>query len=76
LSVTRGFLVGTVDLGAAAAGVQIGDVIVQIEGTPIESFEDLAVEIDRHEVGDEVVLTIIRGGSQIELTATLQAWVG
>jgi putative serine protease PepD len=76
LSVTRGFLVGQVDGGAAAAGVQIGDVIIDIEGTPIESFEDLAVEIDSHEVGDEVVLTIIRGDSQIELTATLQAWVG
>jgi len=77
LSVTRGFLVGNQVTGAAAAaGVQSGDVITDIAGTPIESFEDLAVEIDNHEVGDDVVLTIIRGGSEIELTATLQAWVG
>lgn len=76
LPVTRGFLVGSVDLGAEAAGVEVGDVITVIEGKPIESFEDLAVEIDSHEVGDEVVLTIIRDGSEIELTATLQAWVG
>ncbi len=78
-SVTRGFLVsGSPPPNGAAleAGVQVGDIIVDIEGTAIESFEDLAVEIDSHEVGDEVVLTIIRDGSEIELTATLQAWVG
>jgi putative serine protease PepD len=79
LAVTRGFWIGRADQisgAAAAAGVQVGDVITDIAGVPIESFEDLAVEIDSHEVGDDVVLTIIRGGSEIELTATLQAWVG
>ena len=76
LSVTRGFLVGGVERAAEAAGVQPGDVIVAIEGVPIESFEDLAVEIDSHEVGDDIALTIVRGDSEIELTATLQAWVG
>ena len=77
LSVTRGFLVGNQVNGAAeAAGVQPGDVITDISGVEILSFEDLAVAIDSYEVGDEVVLTIIRGGSELELTATLQAWVG
>jgi putative serine protease PepD len=80
LSVTRGFRVAPQGNGvsgaAAEAGVQPGDVITHISGVPIASFEDLAIEIDRHEVGDEVTLTIIRGGSEVELTATLQAWVG
>jgi S1-C subfamily serine protease len=40
------------------------------------TFEDLAVEIDSYEVGDEVTLTVNRGGSEMELTATLQAWAG
>ena len=77
LSVTRGFLVENQVNGAAlAAGVQPGDVVIEISGDEIQSFEDLAVAIDSHEVGDEVTLTIIRGGSELELTATLQAWVG
>ena len=77
LTVTRGYRVGVQVTGAAAAaGVRAGDVITAIAGTPIESFEDLALEIDTHDVGDDVVLTIIRGGSTLELTATLQAWVG
>jgi putative serine protease PepD len=76
-SITRGFLVGGQVSGAAlAAGVQPGDIITNISGVQIVSFEDLAVEIDSYEVDDEVILTIIRGGNQLELTATLQAWVG
>jgi putative serine protease PepD len=77
LSVTRGFLVGNqVSGSAAAAGVQPGDVITDINGVPIETFEDLAGEIDSYQVGDEVTLSIVRGNSDLELTATLQAWVG
>lgn len=77
LPVTRGFRVGNQIGGAALdAGVRAGDVITHIEGVPIESFEDLAVEIDSYQVGDSVELTILRGGSELELTATLQAWTG
>jgi len=77
LPVTRGFRVGGQLQGAALeAGVQAGDIITHIQGVPIESFEELAVEIDSYEVGDQVTLSILRGGSDLELTATLQTWAG
>lgn len=78
LSVTRGYRVGAgrISGAALAAGVQAGDIITNISGVEIDSFEALAVAIDSHDVGDEVTLTIIRGDSELELTATLQAWAG
>ncbi len=76
LAVTRGYRVAGASGAALAAGVQAGDIITTISGVETKSFEELAIAIDSHEVGDEVTLTIIRGDSEIGLTATLQAWVG
>jgi serine protease Do len=53
----------TVDGPAARAGIQAADVIVSIDGTALNSAEDLINEIDKHQVGDRVKLRIARGGS-------------
>lgn len=61
------------DGGELAAG---GDVILAIDGEPTDDFETLARIIDRHYVGDEVTLTIYRGGEELEVDVTLQEWRG
>lgn len=61
------------DAGLLAAG---GDVVIAIDGAEVLSIEQLARNIDLHDVGDEITLSVVRGGDQIELTVTLLEWQG
>lgn len=72
LSVENGSAADEAGLVSSADGT--GDVIVEIDGQPMEKFEDLADYIDGKSVGDEVVLTVHRDGEDIELTAVLEPW--
>jgi len=81
LGVEYGVAVMSVDNGSAAdrAGLRgsqtgLGDVIVEIDGEPMRTFEDLADYIDGKAVGDEVTLKVHRDGEELELRATLQSW--
>jgi serine protease Do len=56
---------------AANAGVQEGDIITKVNDTPIDQQHSLTSVLDQQSVGSQVTLTIIRGGKQINLTATL-----
>lgn len=58
---------------AAAAGVEPGDVITAIDGRPITRVDELVVQIRAKAVGDDVVLTIQRGGQAQEVTVTLDS---
>jgi S1-C subfamily serine protease len=50
-----------------------GDVITQFNERPVTEFSDLIAYLERYtEVGDEVELTILRGGETQTVTATLQ----
>ncbi len=57
---------------AAAAGLEAGDVIVAFEGTPVNEQGELVVKIRAQRVGDEVTLTIRRGGTDRDVTMVLQ----
>lgn len=68
--------------GAAAAGlrptrrdrfgrVELGDILVQIDGKPVASTNDVYKAIDAHEVGDTVKLTVEREGKKDTLTVKL-----
>ncbi len=57
---------------AAAAGLEAGDVIVAFEGTPVSEQGELVVKIRAQRIGDEVTLTIRRGGSDRDVTMVLQ----
>jgi len=48
-----------------------GDVIVAIDGQSIASFQDLSVFMQQAEPGQEVVLTLLRDGNQVEVSAVL-----
>lgn len=56
---------------AGQAGVQRGDVILEVNGNPVNSPSGLQLEISRHHPGERVELLIMRDGSRSELTAEL-----
>jgi S1-C subfamily serine protease len=60
------------DTSADKAGVQPGDVITSWSGWRLESVRDLFQNLRQHEPGDEVTITVLRDGEEIELPVTLQ----
>jgi S1-C subfamily serine protease len=83
VTATRGVYVTGVEAGSAAAQAGLvganrlgigGDVITAIDGKAIMSFEDLALGIDSHNVGDTVTVTVQRGSQTLQLKGTLGPW--
>lgn len=67
--------------GSAAelGGVRSGDVVVAIDGEPIEGFEGLTARVARHGAGETITLAIERPGidaapTRLECTVRLDAW--
>lgn len=58
---------------AAQAGLQKGDLITAIDGTPVVGSESLVAQVRSYEVGKEVTLKILRGSETLELKVTLGA---
>lgn len=62
---------------AAAAGLEVGDVVTALDGEPLEprGVEDaglLARRVRRMSIGGEAVLTVARGGEAREVAVTLE----
>lgn len=56
---------------ADKAGIQPGDIITKVAGTPLNQQHSLLSVLDQQSVGSQVTLTIIRDGKQITATVTL-----
>ncbi len=56
---------------AAAAGFQVGDVVLAIDGSKIDSFADMQ-RIVGSEAGEQMTFTVKRGGTTVELKGTPQ----
>ena len=61
----------TADGPAAKAGLQAGDVVTKVDGTAIADSTAFIVAIRNAQPGDEVTLTVERGGSTQDITVTL-----
>ena len=68
-----GPVVSDVGSGSPAdkAGVKAGDVIQQLDGTPLQTSTDLQAAIRAHKPGDSVKLGIVRNGQTDTVTVTL-----
>lgn len=55
---------------AAAAGLQAGDIITQIDGTAVQSMTDLSAEKKSYSAGDTAQFTVIRGGQTMQVPVT------
>ncbi len=49
-----------------------GDIIVGIDGQPLGGMDDLISYLETRRVGDRVVLTVVRGDQEREITVTLK----
>jgi S1-C subfamily serine protease len=61
----------TNDSPAAAAGVLVGDVLIDFDGKPIHSSEDLLDLLVGDRVGRPVTLRVLRGGTPVDLSVTV-----
>jgi S1-C subfamily serine protease len=80
LSVDSGVLIGPASNGAqgvfpgspaADAGLQDGDIVVAVDGQPIDEDHDLATRILPHVPGDVVALSVMRAGRTLEISVKL-----
>ena len=70
--VTKGVFIYSVEDGSAAdkAGLKMGDVIMKIDGTDVDSYQELVALKKKYSAGDESTFTIYRGGQQQEVSVT------
>jgi putative serine protease PepD len=56
---------------ADSAGLQVGDVVTQIDGDAVKNPPDLSARVVAHTPGDRVALVVQRGGATLTITVTL-----
>ncbi|HHV59263.1 MAG TPA: PDZ domain-containing protein [Clostridiaceae bacterium] len=57
--------------GAHKAGIRSGDIIIEFDGQPVESFDELQELKNKHKPGDTVKVKIFRNKQYLELDVTL-----
>ena len=50
-----------------------GDIVVALNGEPVRDMDDLILAISQQEIGDQIKLSVLRDGQEVELTARLAA---
>lgn len=69
----RGVMIGHVEPGsaAAAAGLEVGDVITAVQGQPARDAGDVIGAMASAKKGDKVALEVVRDGAKLALQATM-----
>jgi S1-C subfamily serine protease len=62
---------GGEDSAAGQAGIEVGDIIVAIEGKPIATQSDLILAVRLYRVGDTITFTVDRAGELLDFDVTL-----
>jgi S1-C subfamily serine protease len=58
---------------AAAAGIAMGDVLLQVDGVPLDGMHALSDRLGPDSVGKRVDVKLIRAGAILSMTATIAA---
>lgn len=53
--------------------IELGDIIVGVDGKPVETTDDLMALMEQHKVGDQVNIEYVRGNRKLQVMVTLQA---
>lgn len=74
LPIGKGVIVTKVVSGSEAnrSGIDIGDIIIQIDGTQINNVRDLITVITKHDVGDVVSVGLCRGLKKVHLDTRIE----
>ncbi len=74
--VSQGAYISDVYGGSAAekAGIQAGDVIVEVDGKPVRSAAELTELVARHRPGDQIRIVYYRGAERRETVARLKGY--
>jgi S1-C subfamily serine protease len=59
------------DTAAAEAGIEVGDLLLSVDGEPLATIEQLVARLRFYRVGDQVVVELERGGERQTITVTL-----
>ena len=54
-------------------GLVLGDVILAVNGKPVQDYDGLRDELERYEVGQNVTLTLMRDSTAVEVKVPLEA---
>ena len=78
LPVLTGVLIDRVNSGGAAddAGLESGDVIIEINGAEIKNISNLQEQVAINRPGDKILVTYIRDGKTKKVNATLKNTLG
>jgi len=70
---TKGIYINEIIEGSAAenAGIQAGDVIVELDGKEVKTMDELNAIKDTKKIGDKVDITLYRKNEKIKITITL-----
>ena len=73
-NLVEGIYVKSIENFSAAekAGVKVGDVIIEAEGSLVKNRDELNTIKNKHSVGDKLKIKVNRDGKEKELTLTLQ----
>ncbi len=82
----KGVIIGKVGRGSVAervglrgaretmgGRVELGDILVAVDGKPVETIDDLMDAMEKHKVGEQVTIEYARGNRRLQATVTLQA---
>lgn len=71
----RGVLIDAVrpDSPAARAGLQVGDIVTDVDGDATKSASDVLDALSDHKKGDQVTVVALRSGQRVELRARLDS---
>jgi S1-C subfamily serine protease len=68
-----GLVILSIDEGGPAheAGLLIGDILVAVNGTPVESVDDLVDQLPGELIGSQIPLVVVRGSVKQEISITV-----
>lgn len=71
---TKGVYIESVEnkSGALEAGIKAGDVVVEINGTPVVRSSELQAEVSRYRPGDKIKVKLLRDNKPLTVTVTLR----
>jgi len=74
VEIPRGVLVNRVDRGSPAdrAGLKVGDIVVALDGAPVDTTDGLRFRMATVPIGSSAALTVLRNGRELTLTVSAE----